>query len=237
MFLDADTWFEPGGLGRIVSTYRRGAGVLSVVPYHRVSTAAEQLSAFFNLMMTLGIGAFTAWGQEPDGLFGQMMVIERAIYDSVGGHERVRGEVLENLHLARHLRGAGVKLRCASGRGSLSFRMYGGGVREMVDGWGKGFASGAGATSGLVMSLSVVWLSGAVMAAVAALAGHRWVGALVYLAYVVQSFVLLRKIGSFGVVTALLYPVPLMFFFVVFGASVVRGGRGVSWKGRVVRAD
>ena len=89
----------------------------------------------------------------------------------------------------------------------------------------------------MVMSLSVVWLSGAVMAAVAAVAGHRWIGALVYLAYVVQLFFLLRRVGSFGLMTALLYPVPLAFFFGVFGASVMRKGRGVRWKGRVVRAD
>jgi len=236
MFLDADTWFEPGGLGRAVATYQREPGVLSVVPFHRMSTAAERLSAFFNLMMTVGIGAFTAWGREPDGLFGQMMLIDRETYDSIGGHERVRGQVLENLHLAGHLRAAGVRLRCVSGRGSLSFRMYGGGVREMAEGWAKGFASGAGATSGLIMALSVVWLSGAVMSAVAALAGHHPVGWVAYAAYVLQLFFLLRKVGSFGIVAALFYPVPLLFFFVVFGASVVRGGGGVRWKGRVIRA-
>ena len=237
MFLDADTWFEPGGLGRVVGTYLREPGVLSVVPFHRMSSMTEQLSAFFNLMMAAGIGAFTVWGREPDGLFGQMMLIERATYNLVGGHERVRGQVLENLHLAGHLRAAGVKLRCASGRGSLSFRMYGGGVREMADGWAKGFASGAGATSALIMTLSVVWLSGAVMAGVAAVGGRHSIGLIAYLAYVAQLFVLLRRFGSFGVGTALLYPIPLVFFFVVFGASVMRKGRGVRWKGRVVRAD
>ena len=95
----------------------------------------------------------------------------------------------------------------------------------MAEGWAKGFASGAGATSGLIMALSVVWLSGAVMAAVAALAGHSLAGWVAYAAYVVQLFVLLRKVGSFGIISALLYPVPLLFFFVVFGASVARGGR------------
>jgi len=46
-----------------------------------------------------------------------------------------------------------------------------------------------------------------------------------------------RQIGSFRWYTALLYPVPLLFFFAVFACSAMRSGKAVRWKGRDIRAD
>lgn len=236
LFLDADTWFEPDGLRRIMHTYLRQPGVLSVIPYHVVPTVGEQFSAFFNLVMASGIGAFTLPPRQPDGLCGQMLLIDRETYWSVGGHERVRGHVLENLHLATHLRASGVMLRCRSGRGSLCVRMYAGGLPELVKGWSKGFASGAGTTSALVMGLAIAWLSGAVMAASAAVEIHGVAAIIAYVLFCGQFHLMLRRAGSFRVLTALLYPIPLLFFFVVFAISLARSGRQVSWKGRAFRA-
>jgi 4,4'-diaponeurosporenoate glycosyltransferase len=236
LFLDADTWFEPGGLARILHTYSQRPGVLSVIPYHSVPTIAEQLSAFFNLIMTAGIGAFTIFNREPDGLFGQMLLIDRKTYLTVGGHERVKGHVLENLHMAKHLRAEGIALRCASGRGNLSIRMYSGGVADLVRGWTKGFASGAGETSPIVLGLAIAWLSGAVMAAAAALLTRSILFASLYGLFALQLYFMLRRIGSFRLMTALLYPIPLLFFFGVFTNSVAHSGRSVMWKGRAIRA-
>ena len=46
-----------------------------------------------------------------------------------------------------------------------------------------------------------------------------------------------RRIGAFRWLSAALYPVPLVFFFVVFAWSVARAGKTVRWKGRELRAD
>ena len=46
-----------------------------------------------------------------------------------------------------------------------------------------------------------------------------------------------RQIGAFRWFTALLYPVPLVFFFAVFTRSALRSGKQVTWKGRAIRAD
>jgi 4,4'-diaponeurosporenoate glycosyltransferase len=56
----------------------------------------------------------------------------------------------------------------------------------------------------------------------------------VYAAVVAQLVWMLRRVGTYGLLTALLFPVPLAFFLVVFARSafltVVR--RKVAWKGR-----
>jgi 4,4'-diaponeurosporenoate glycosyltransferase len=45
------------------------------------------------------------------------------------------------------------------------------------------------------------------------------------------------RVGAFRWYAALLYPVPLGFFFVVFAWSSLRAGKLVKWKGREIHAD
>ena len=48
---------------------------------------------------------------------------------------------------------------------------------------------------------------------------------------------MLKRVGSFSWLTALLYPVPLVFYLAVFVRSLRRSGKEVTWKGREFRAD
>ena len=55
-------------------------------------------------------------------------------------------------------------------------------------------------------------------------------------AFAVQLFVMLRQVGSFGVVSALLYPVLGIVFVALFAWALVLAARGeVRWKGRTIR--
>ena len=154
LFVDADTWFEPDGLGRILAHYPGGA--YSVGPYHAVQRPYEDLSLFFNFNMTVGV--------VPRGLFGQMLLVDRESYWRVGGHAAVRGRILENCQLAAQFKAAGISTRSAIGRGVYSFRMYPNGLRELIEGWTKGFASGAGQTPRGALALTVAWMIGLMLA-------------------------------------------------------------------------
>ena len=242
LFLDADTWFEPNGLNRVLSEFHAaGGGALSVAPHHEVRKFHEQFSAFFNLVMLAGTGAFTLRGDShaPCGLFGQFLLIERTAYLRVGGHEAVKGQILENFWLAEKLLSAGVPLCCRAGRDVFAFRMYPLGWRELVGGWTKGFASGAGQTPLALLLLVVAWMIGLMLAPLAlVLDGLRWPGLATYGLCAGQVFWLMRRVGTFHWSVALLYPVPLSFYFVVFSRSLSRAARKqkVEWKGRQIRA-
>lgn len=257
MFLDADTWFEPEGLARVLADYSRfvattrqsaticeseevrcsaepplrtQAGAYSVGPFHAVREVYEDLSLFFNFNMTVGT--------VPDGLFGQMLLVDRESYGRVGEHEAVKGRTLENFFLAQQLRAAGIPTRSVTGRGVFSFRMYPGGLRELIEGWTKGFAAGAGQTPPHVLWLVVAWMIGLMLAPIGWLVtgdGLAW--GTTYLLCAAQVGWFARQIGAFSWFTALLYPVPLVFFFAVFARSAMRSGKQVTWKGRAIRAD
>ena len=228
LFVDADTWFPAGGLRRVLARYISGA--FSVGPHHAVRDRYEDLSLFFNISMNAGT--------VPRGLFGQMLLVDRQSYDRVGGHEAVKGRVLENVWLAEQFRKAGIAVRSQVGRGEFAFRMYPNGVRELVDGWTKGFASGAGRPAPGALFTVVAWMIGLMLPPILLLAGGHWLwGGALYLLCAAQVGWIGRLVGTFRWSTALLYPLPLIFFLLVFARSGTRSGRVVSWKGREVPAD
>ncbi len=237
LFLDADTWFEPGGYERVLTLFaeedpRRTA--VSLLPYHKVERLYEELSVYLNLLMAMGTGGFALLQRAR--LFGQSLLIRRDVYESCGGHAAVQGEVLENFTLAAALRRAEIRRCCRGGRDVLSMRMYPEGFRQLCEGWAKGFAKGAAATSPVVLALSVVWLGSAALAfALLLLPGvNCLIAAGLYCAFAIQLLYLSRQVGTYSALTSALYPIPLLFYFGLFGWALVKKalGRKATWRGR-----
>lgn len=225
-FLDADTWFKAGGLSRLLSSYQDGA--LSVGPWHEVRRPYESLSLFFNIAMVAGT--------VPSGLFGQVLLIDRPSYQQSGGHEGTKSRILENVHFKEQLDDARIPARSMPGQGMIHFRMYPGGIREVIEGWTKGFASGANHSSKLITM--VLWMIGLMSTAIGlAIANEPIAWGLLYLLFAIQVASIARKVGSFPLLSSLLFPIPLLFFFVIFARSAWKSGRNVTWKGRAIDAD
>jgi 4,4'-diaponeurosporenoate glycosyltransferase len=228
-FVDADTCFtQPDGLRFLLDSWSEGA--YSVCPWHTVDCLWEHLSLFFNINMVLGTA--------PNGLFGQLLLIDRASYLKTGGHEKVHDKVLENFRLAMHCRESGVPVRSTAGRGIISFRMYPDGMRQMIEGWTKGFASGAGYISGRVLILITGWLTGLMLVCIGLFAsGFEWPWMVLYLMASLQVGFFGRLVGNFRWWLAPLFPIALLFFFWLFARSASYSGKPVTWKGREIHAD
>jgi 4,4'-diaponeurosporenoate glycosyltransferase len=237
LFLDADTFLEAGALKALAGASASRPGVHSVCPYHAVRKPYEQLSAYFNLLMAAGSNAFTLLGRRAGsiGLFGQALLVSRKDYEAVGGHEAVKDQILENYFLAREFAREGIPTCVYAGRGTVRMRMFPDGAAGMVSSWSKAFAKGAAATPKATFFGTVVWLTGAVCAATAVTASPAFPAVLpVYGLFALQLYWMLRRIGSFHPLTAILFPVPLFFFFAVFLNSVLvaSGRKSARWKGR-----
>jgi 4,4'-diaponeurosporenoate glycosyltransferase len=247
LFLDADTFLEPDGLSRILHEYRENGGLLAIQPFHEMKKAYEKLSAFFNIVTMGGMRAFTLMGDklQPLGAFGPCMVCSRKDYFAVGGHshEKVRGEILESLALGKVFLRAKGNVHCYGGKGAISFRMYPAGLPSLIEGFSKGFGTGANAMSLGSLLMMVCWIFGCCSVSrhliQALLLGdmtelYRW--ALLDGLYAAQIYWMLQRIGNFGFLPALLFQVPLVFFVTVFGLSLLRIFllKRVPWKGRAV---
>ena len=245
LFLDADTFLEPEGLSNIVSTYLETGGLLSIQPFHQMRRRYEKLSAIFNIITMAGMNTFTPLGPrlKPIGAFGPCMICSRDDYFMVGGHEKARGAVLESLAIGREFLKANRKVHCYGGKKTISFRMYPDGLGSLVEGFSKGFGTGANAMSLLSLLMMVGWITGGMGVTRHLLetvfrpdqvALGMWMTLDVF--YILQIHWMLRRIGNFGFSTALLFQIPLIFFIIVFVYSVLRIFlvRKVSWKGREV---
>ncbi|MCY2951253.1 MAG: glycosyltransferase [Planctomycetota bacterium] len=74
---------------------------------------------------------------------GAFILIRREAYERVGGHEAVRGEMIEDLSLARLLKGAGTRMQSRLTRDLIRTRMYEGWA-ELWEGLSKNAYAGIG---------------------------------------------------------------------------------------------
>lgn len=251
LFLDADTTLAPDAVAGLLELHDRHRGLVSVQPFHDVVRPYEQLSSYFNVMSLLASGAFARHPTSRPMAFGPCLLTSRADYERAGGHETVRGEILDDVQLAAAYHRAGLPVLCAVGGQSIRMRSYPGGLRQMADGWTKNIASGASAASPGPALAAVLWISahhavavGAMLALVEATTGgpaaptwgHALLWALAWVGFVWQLRSILRRIGSFRWWTWLLFPISLLAFDVLFARSAVRTvvRRSVQWRGREV---
>jgi glycosyltransferase involved in cell wall biosynthesis len=240
VFLDADTEPAPGFLASLVAVHERWGGLVSVQPYHRTERPYELLSLLFNLVGLMAVPLGPGCGVA----FGPAIITSRADYQSSGGHAAVAGRVVEDWFLAHAYEAAGLPVNAWIGHGQIAYRMYPGGLGEMVIGFDKNFATAAGEVRWPWMLTVLLWLSGLFWAAwclPASLLDWPMVGdasplpnLLIYTAFALQLLMISRPVGRFGWIS-LVFPVPVLFFLGVFLLAILNLERGqVVWKGRRV---
>jgi 4,4'-diaponeurosporenoate glycosyltransferase len=245
VFLDADTRIEEGGMRKILCSYLQSGGLLSIWPYHRMKRLYERLSALFNIIIMASMGSFTIRGGKARnlGAFGPCVVCSRNDYFTVGGHEAVRGAILEDVALGQMFDRAGLELHNFGGKETISFRMYPAGIGSLITGFSKGMASGAQAATPKILIPIICWVAGGFVVSFWLLilllgsnleAAAPWT--VLHVLYILQIYWILSRMGNYGLYTALLYPVPFVFFAAVFIISLRRTFflRQVSWKGRKI---
>ncbi len=259
LFLDADVVLGEHALEALLARFlavgaEAGAGaeadkseaVISVQPYHRADSAYERLALFFNIQVFAGTASRTRGLQlrlEGSCCFGPCILCSSSAYRAIGGHRAVKSCVLEDIELGNLFKDAGYTVRGFAGRGDIEFRMYPDGLGSMIDGFSKNLLLGVLRANPWFFFLDVFWVSGLVaapaLAAIAAASG-MWVELATaggfYAVLATQVLLAGRRLGSFGVPTALFYPVPLSAFLLVVGrvALLAVTRRQVLWKGRRV---
>lgn len=161
---------------------------------------------------------------------GQFLAVRRDAYDRAGGHESVRGTVMEDLALARNIRRAGGRTTVVDGTALAQCRMYRGWA-ELYPGYTKSlwsaFGSPAGAAGVLAASATVY-----VVPALAAAAGSR-TGLVGYLLGVAGRVVTARRTGSRVWPDALWHPASVTAAGCLTAGSLWQHRRGrLAWKGR-----
>jgi 4,4'-diaponeurosporenoate glycosyltransferase len=231
LFLDADVRPAPDLLDRVgTELAAHPDSVVSVQPWHATGRWTEQASILSNITALMGCGAFTAAGNRVTATvaFGPVLAVDRSTYDAAGGHAHpdVRAMHTEDIGLARTVG----RSRLFTGAPDTSFRMYPDGLTQTIRGWTRSIATGARFTRWWLTLATLLW--------VWSLAGGWLASPLLYPLSALQVWVLGRRAASVHPLTALLFPIAVAAFVVIFARSLfaVVFGRQVAWKGRTVAA-
>ena len=148
VFTDADVRWQPGALRRLAGWMQRtNADTLTVWPTQETGSWAERLVV---PMMNFAILAYlpelcvryTPW-KSFAAANGQCLVFGREAYARCGGHAAVKGDIVEDVALARRTKAQGLRLVMALGEGQIGGRMYTN-WREVRNGFAKNILAGHG---------------------------------------------------------------------------------------------
>jgi chlorobactene glucosyltransferase len=160
LFTDADTWHGPDLLARCVAGLGADeAQALSPVGRQEMRSFGErlvqpQMFALLGLRYPMIRSPIEPPRWPHAILSGQYLLVTREAYEGIGGHEAVKGEVVEDLRLAQELVRAGNRITLRGAGDDLSTRMYRS-LAEAVNGWTKNVAIGARQAGGWLGPLAI----------------------------------------------------------------------------------
>lgn len=231
VFLDADVHLAPGAIRALVHEMdRQEADAFSVFPRQRTGTLAERallpiiddvLLSFLPFPLLQNPRALRAAAAN-----GQAFAFRRASYEALGGHGAVRGEILEDVLLARHVRREGYRLGLALGGAAIAVRMYRS-YLEMVRGLGKSLLAAHGESRALLLAAALWHLTAYTLPAILVWTEPRW--ALPLAASLVERVLVNAMTGRGAYWEALLMPVTPLLALPVHARALAR--RRI-WKGR-----
>jgi glycosyltransferase involved in cell wall biosynthesis len=140
LFTDADAEHEPGSVACALQFAReREADLVSFSPEQITEEWYEKALipyVYLRLAKFFSYDAVNDPKSKAAAANGQFLMIRRDVYNAIGGHASVAGEVLEDVAIAMRVKAAGHCIWFDSGKGIVRVRMYRS-FDEMWQGWEK----------------------------------------------------------------------------------------------------
>ena len=253
-FIDADTFLSPATLSSCYAkAHETQTDMLTIMTFQILGTFWEKV--VMPLVMTgLSAGFSPRKVNDPkrkDAIAnGQFILVKRTVYDAIGGHESVKGSIVEDKAIAEQVKWNGYRLIVADGMKMAHTRMYTS-LPEMWEGWTKNIYLGLRDQPSL-MALGVF---GAFLAMIVSLVLPAWPllgvfwywngGGWMAMTVILESILLwaymiyARSIIALKMGISPWYSLTTPLGAAVFGAMMftsawnVLSRKGVTWKGRV----
>jgi chlorobactene glucosyltransferase len=159
IFIDADTWLEPEAAAKVTRTMGKDVvDLITLWPEQELGSYWEKTVipllyfALLTLLPSRYVHRFPRWippflRKKLAPLFaaacGQFMAFRSEAYHSIGGHQSVKNQVVEDVELAKNIKRAGFSVKMYHGRKTVHCRMYTS-AQELWDGFRKNFLAGFG---------------------------------------------------------------------------------------------
>ena len=243
LFTDADAVLLPGSTAKALEdATANGASMVSYSPAQEMKTWWERALIpfiFCRLAQLYSYGAVNDPESPAAAANGQYLFIRRNAYEQIGGHESVRGEVLEDVALARRAKAAGLRLYFAPGKGIARVRMYAT-FADMWEGWTKNLSplvTWAGQSEFRELFVVIPWFALLLLALTLVWVPLGGVGLLLLSGRFAAYGAMLQR-NRFPRSSVIYYPVGVALYVAALLDSNWHYARGkVAWKGREYPVD
>jgi glycosyltransferase involved in cell wall biosynthesis len=246
LFTDADTFHLPDAMRRaLADAVEHDAVLLSYSPEQEMETWWERaliLQIYWMLSKRYPFEKVNDSALPDAAANGQFILVRRDVYESVGGHRAVAGEILEDVALAQLVKRDESRLYFASGVGIVRTRMYRS-FRGMWEGWTKNLYALLGKSEfALLRELA----SGLVFAGVILICtlwardSWKWIllaAGIIWFAVRMHAFGRYLQENQYPVSDIQCFVPGVFLYSAALIASRWKSARGkVEWKGRLYRA-
>jgi GT2 family glycosyltransferase len=241
VFVDADVRLAPAAVAAAVTELRRrDLQLLSAWPQQQAEAPLARLLQPLQQWSWLTTLPLDLAESRPDPSLaaanGQFLILDTAAYHAIGGHAAVRGEVLDDIELARAVKRHGYRAGLMDASSVAHCLMYTSN-REVVAGYSKSlWRAFGGPKRGLAVAAGLVAVY---VLPLAGLASRSWrlraLAATSYLAGVANRTVAAQATGGRGWPDVALHPLSVTAFAALTTVSVAQHRRGTNtWRGRPV---
>lgn len=233
VFTDADTYQYPGAMRRaLADAVDHDAVMVSYSPEQEMETWWERALipyVYCRLAVRFSFERVSNPKLPDAAANGQFLMILRDVYNAVGGHAEVAGELLEDVALARLVKASGYTIYFASPIGVVRTRMYRT-FGAMWEGWTKNlYRLVGGNVRALLAELRVMEaVAGAGMLALCVFLLRNRYGGIETLVAGVLGALIMAHVRYGALLYRNLYPVSLIKYYVA-GACLYRAALIASW--------
>jgi len=252
-FVDADTFLAPNALSAVYAKAIETNADLFTIMTKQILGSFWERTVMPLVMTALSVGFSPRKVNDPsrrDAVAnGQFIFIKRSIYDLIGGHEKIKDQIVEDKALSENVKWNGHRLIVADGQQVASTRMYTS-LAGMWEGWTKNIYLGLRDHP----SMLLLGAFGATLALIAALflpmwpllglAGYLKDGGWMALAVIAEALLVWGYLVSIRSRVASGMEIPRWYAWTtplgagVFAAMMLTSawkvltGQGVTWRGR-----
>ena len=172
-FVDADTFLAPNAISSCYAKAIETKADLFTTLTRQILGSFWEKVVMPLVMTALSVGFSPRKVNDPntrDAIAnGQFILIRRSVYDAIGGHEKVKDQIVEDKAISEQVKWNGYRLVVADGTQVMSTRMYTS-LETMWEGWTKNIYLGLSGHPAMLM----LGAFGATLALIAALFLPVW---------------------------------------------------------------
>lgn len=244
VFIDADVRLHPAAVSRVVA-YGEREGLDMVTGF-----GAQTMGSFWEKVLQPAVAGLILAGNDLNDVndpnkadknmaSGQLLAFRREAYDALGGHEAVKDNILDDVGLARAVKGAGRRYHCLFLRELYSVRMYTN-LKEIWEGWSKNLFAGmrySWAITLLVIAYTVAMsLSGPILTILGAfglVSADLFALGLAHWLIMQGVRLTMDRIWQMNPLYGLTHaPAQLLVILIMLNSALKSRGKGVGWRGR-----